>query len=69
MARGREIKARSFVRFRDNPDVVIPMEEVNANPELRKKFDERLKAVLEEGIPRCETYMQALMNEQAAKAQ
>lgn len=63
MAKRKEIVARSYVIFRENMDERIPMEEVNANPELRKKFDERLKAVLEDTIPKVPGFMEALIKD------
>lgn len=62
MAKKQEIVARSFVRFRDSTDVV-PMEQVNKNPDLRKRFDEGLKNALETVIPNCPSFMKVLAEE------
>lgn len=63
MAKQKEIVARSSVIFRENLGVKYSMEEVNADAELRKKFDERLKAVLEDVIPKVPGIMEALIRE------
>ncbi len=61
MAR-QEITVTSSVKFRDTGEV-FTMEEVNANPILRAKADERLKAVLEQGLPTVPGIVQALFEE------
>ena len=62
MAKKQEIVARSFVRFRDS-EASVPMETVNKNPDLRKKFDEGLKNALETVIPNCPSFMKILVEE------
>lgn len=62
MAKKQEIVARSFVRFRDS-EASIPMEQVNENPDLRKRFDDGLKNALETVIPNCPSFMKVLAEE------
>ena len=62
MAKKQEIVARSFVRFRDST-ATIPMDKVNESPQLRSKFDDRLKSALEAVIPTCPSFMQVLAEE------
>lgn len=68
MAKRKPLTVRSFVRFAGTNEK-IPMEVINADPELRRRVDEGFKRRLEEGLPNLPGMVEALWQDAIAEGQ